>query len=536
MYREYPTFLYYEVLEYGRKSRTDDPLMSVEEILEKHSKIVDEYARKHLGGSIPDENKYQEVKSSESIDERPEITKLLKRIENPKIKAIITVEVQRLSRGDLEDAGRLIKLLRYTNTFVITPTKTYDLRDEYDRDAFERELKRGNEYLEYYKKIQTRGRLASVKEGNYIGSVAPFGYNKTTISDGRKECPTLIENKEEADIVRMIFQWYVNDDIGATEICNRLEDMNIKTKNGKDRWSTQIVFRILENVHYVGCVRWNWRKTVRIIEDQEVKKTRPKAEIGEYLIYDGKHEPIIDQELFDRAQEVRGTKPKPRNDTKLKNPFSGIMFCRCGGNIGYNSYNYENGRFSHAKLKCRNQKKCKCGSVHFDEMIERVCETLKDCIKDFEMRIDSKQDDSHKLHLNLIKNLEEKLEKLERKEILQWEAQYDPDESKRLPQHVFKVLNEKLLKEKAEINDALCTAKKTVPVKVDYRDRVKKFTDALKALENPEIDASIKNQYLKDIIERIEYYRPENKRVHQKGIQGFRCYPEPFEISITLRA
>jgi hypothetical protein len=169
-------------------------------------------------------------------------------------------------------------------------------------------------------------------------------------------------------------------------------------------------------------------------------------------------------------------------------------------------------------------------------MVERVCETLKDCIKDFEMRIDSKQDDSHKLHLNLIKNLEEKLEKLERKEILQWEAQYDPDESKRLPQHVFKILNEKLLTEKAEINDALCTAKKTVPVKIDYRDRVKKFTDALKALENPEIDATIKNQYLKDIIERIEYHRPENKRVHKKGIQGFRCYPEPFEISITLRA
>ena len=154
MYREYPTFHWYEVLKYGRKSRSDDPLLSLEEVLEKHDKILREYAENHLGGPIPEENSYKEVKSSESIDERPEMLRLLKAIESPAIKAILVVEVQRLSRGDLEDAGRLIKLLRYTNTYVITPMKIYDLRDEYDRDAFERELKRGNEYLEYYKKIQ----------------------------------------------------------------------------------------------------------------------------------------------------------------------------------------------------------------------------------------------------------------------------------------------------------------------------------------------------------------------------------------------
>lgn len=38
------------------------------------------------------------------------------------------------------------------------PTKTFDLRNEYDKEAFERELMRGNEYLEYTKKIMSRGR------------------------------------------------------------------------------------------------------------------------------------------------------------------------------------------------------------------------------------------------------------------------------------------------------------------------------------------------------------------------------------------
>ena len=145
IYKEYPVFYNYKVKKYGRKSRFDDPLLSVDEVLEKHNKMLDEYAEKYLGGPIPEENTYVEIGSGESLKDRPEITRLLKDIEDPEVQAILVVDVQRLSRGDLEDAGRLIRLLRYTNTYVITPMKTYDLRDEYDREAFERELKRGND-------------------------------------------------------------------------------------------------------------------------------------------------------------------------------------------------------------------------------------------------------------------------------------------------------------------------------------------------------------------------------------------------------
>lgn len=207
MYREIPTFYNYETLEYDRKSRLDDPLMSVEEVLEKHGRLLDDYANKYLSGSIPEENKFKEVGSGESIDSRPEMLRLLKAVENPKIKAVLVIDVQRLSRGDLEDAGRLIRILRYSNTYVITPYKIYDLRDEYDRDAFERELKKGNEYLEYFKKIQKRGKIDGVMAGNYVGSVAPFGFDRLSIKDGKKDCFTLIENKEQADIVRLIFEF-----------------------------------------------------------------------------------------------------------------------------------------------------------------------------------------------------------------------------------------------------------------------------------------------------------------------------------------
>ena len=132
-----------EVIDYLRKSRTDDPLLTVEEVLARHEAILDEWAERNLGAKVPEENKFREIVSGETIADRPQVQEVLRLIESPKIKAILIVEVQRLSRGDLEDCGRLIKLLRYTNTLVITPQKTYDLRDEYDRDSFERELKRG---------------------------------------------------------------------------------------------------------------------------------------------------------------------------------------------------------------------------------------------------------------------------------------------------------------------------------------------------------------------------------------------------------
>lgn len=543
MYKEYPKFYNYETLDYGRKSRSDDPLLSLEEVLEKHDKIIEEYAEKYLGGPIPEENKYREVGSAESLDSRPEILRLLKAVESPKIKAVAVVEVQRLSRGDLEDAGRLIRILRYTNTHVITPMKIYDLRDDYDRDAFERELKRGSEYLEYFKKIQARGRLASVKEGNYIGSVAPYGFDRTTVTEGKKTCHTLKERKDQADVVRMVFNWYCNEDIGVTAICRRLEELRVKTKSGGSNWKPSIIFSMLENVHYIGCVRWNWRKTIKIIEDQEIKKLRPKAKVDEYLIFEGKHDGIINEELFYKAREIKGKRHRTPLNLSLQNPFSGIMYCKCGAKIGYNTYRRNGVEYAPPKLVCNNQVHCKSGSANFYEVYAEICKILRECIEDFELRIENNQDDSVKLHRDLVIRLETKLKELEQKEVDQWDAQYDPDPAKRMPPHIFQKLNEKLLAEKEEINKALAKAKDSMPKQINYREEKMKFTDALNALTDEYVDAKVKNQYLKNIITKIEYERGETIRVTSENAaeydhdfsKGLQWYTPPYKIKLKLK-
>lgn len=502
-YYDYSQFKADEILVYLRKSRTDDPLLSVEEVLQKHETILDEWAEKNLGAKIPEENRFREVVSGETISDRPEVQKVLRLIESPKIKAILIVEIQRLSRGDLEDAGRLIKLLRYTNTLVITPQKTYDLRDEYDRDYFERELKRGNEFLEYQKKIMQRGKLLSVSQGNYCQSKPPYGYDKAWITEGKRKCPTLAINEEEANVVRMIFDMYVNQDLGRPTICNRLNEMGIKPPNG-ERWSPYAMKDLLENVHYIGKVKWNWRKTVTIVEDSEIVKTRPKAKIGEYLIYDGKHEAIISEELFNKAREKQGRNHRAKATTKVRNPFASILWCQCGRAMRLATYKSHN---SPSRLVCIDQPHCHTGSCTYDEMVDVVAAVLRECIAEFETRTQNDTGDAMKLHEKLLKTLEKKMQELEAKEIAQWEAQANPDPSQRMPAHIFKMLNEKLLKEKDEIKEAMCNARKSMPDPIDYDEKRILFTEALDALLDSEATAEKKNKFLKRCIEKITYYR-----------------------------
>lgn len=525
-----------EVIDYLRKSRSDDPLLTVEEVLSKHESILDEWAEKHLNGKVPEKNKFREVVSGETLKERPEIQKILRLIESPKYKAVKVVEPQRLTRGDLEDIGHLMKLLKLTNTLVITPQRIYNLRDEYDWDAFERELKRGNDYLEYTKKILNRGKLLAVSQGNYIATYPPYGFDKITIEDGKKKCPTLKENPEQADVVRLIFDLYVNKNMGTQRICNYLEELGIKPPRGEHWSATYIRKDLISNVHYIGKVRWNWKKTVHIVEDGVIRKTRPRAKIGEYLIYDGKHTGIVDEDIFNAAQEKKGKNPRYPAKRKVANPLAGLLFCECGRIMSLRPYPNAKPRYI-----CPDKRHCKNGSCACGDLDKQICEVLKECISDFEIRIKNDEGDSLKLHVNLMKTLEKRLKELKAKELSQWEAQSDPDPEKRMPPEIFKQLNAKLLKEKEEIQQALCKAQDSMPEPVNYKEKVCRFREALEALENPDVSAEEKNRLLKACIEKIIYSREELKRVKRENGKytpirdGGGWSNPPIKIDVQLR-
>ena len=507
-----------EVIVYLRKSRSDDPALTVEEVLEKHEMRLQEWAQTNLGGAIPEENILREVVSGETIDDRPEMLRLLALIESPKYQAVLIVEPQRLSRGDLEDAGRIIKLFRYTNTLICTPPITYDLRNEYDRDNFERELKRGNEFLEYQKKIMLRGREQSVKQGNFIGSIAPYGYKKIVVMEGKKKCHTLEIVEEQAEVVRMVFDMYVNQNMGRVNIARYLNDLNIKAPKG-GLWKQDGIKDMLENEHYIGKVRWNWRKTVKVVEDGEILAKRPKTEIGEYMVYDGKQEPIISEEMFYAARAKQGRNHKAKAKTKVRNPLAGLVYCQCGRAMSLRTYKRDGVERSAPRLLCDNQAYCKTSSCLYDEIIVRVIDVLEQCIKDFEVRIKNNDDDSIKHHATLMKRLKAKHEELRKKELAQWEKYTEEN----MPKEIFDVLNQKVLKEKEEVQQALCKAAESIPERIDYEEKFYRFKDALEALKDPEVPAAKKNALLKSCIERIDYNRAKAERL--KRTTGSRRKP-----------
>jgi hypothetical protein len=269
-------------------------------------------------------------------------------------------------------------------------------------------------------------------------------------------------------------------------------------------------------------VKWNWRKTVTIVEDSEIINTRPKARIGEYLIYEGRHDGIISEELFKAAQEKQGRNHRAKPNTKVRNPLASILFCKCGRAMSLRTYKKKDGTERNPpRLLCDGQVHCKSGSVLYDEMIDRVAAILQQCIEDFEIRLQNDTGDSAKLHAKLIKNLEKKMKELQAKELSQWEAQSDPDPEKRMPQHIFKQLNEKLLKEKEEVHQALCKAYESMPEPVNYEEKIKLFSDALAALRDPNVEAAEKNKLLKRCIARIEYSREKPQRIASKQVKYY---------------
>ena len=514
-----------EILLYSRKSRTDDPTKTVEEVLANHEQMMDEWVERNLPGQgrIPEANRYREVVSGETLDSRPAVKEVLRRMESTAIKALLIVEPQRLSRGDLEDIGRLVKLLRYTNTLVITVQYTYDLRDERDRDMFERELKRGNEFLEYQKKIQQNGRLLAVQNGYFIGQHAPYGYNKVVYKEGKKKCHTLEINPEQAPVVKMIFEMY-RDGYGSHAIARELNKMGLKTGKG-NKWVAESLARIRVNEHYLGKTVWNRRQTIKTVEDGEIVISRPMA--SDYLVFPGKHPAIIEQELFDAVQAIRGHIPPNKGKTKHANPFAGLVFCQCGRSMSRRTYKDKEGKERNApRLLCDDQVNCRTPSCTEDEMLAQVADTLQDAINDFELQIKTNGNDTSALHKQLVEQHERRLEELNALEVSQWEK-YTLEE---MPKHVFDLLNQKVLAEKAEVQQALCTMKDSVPEPVDYEKKKALFSSALATLMDPEAPIKDKNLLLKQCIDRIVYDRKKKEGGNRRW-----GTPEPLELDVHLR-
>ena len=501
MWKEPPKFKPEEILVYLRKARSDVPALTVEEVLKNHEIKLHEWEDRNLSEKIPEENWYREVASGESLSERQEFQKILGKLELPEVKAILCTECQRISRGDMEECGRIMNLIRYSNVFIITPYKTYDLSDEYDRDGFKRELERGNDYLEYFKRIQKRGIELSISSGNYLGRVAPFGYKKIRVLEGKRWCPTLEVVPDQARIVKQIFEWYA-EGMGCHSIVTKLHEMGYKNASGSTKWCVSSIKAMIRNEHYIGKIRYYYRVKKRNVVNQQIVKSVERQE--DYLLHEGKHEAIIDEELFYRANNRRVNMPRYKKSTELVNPLATFFYCSCGGCMDYKfdrDVVDEEGRRKR-RYACSHKRYCRTPSVKEDLIFNDVITALKKEVKNFEVKVKANDDSIYKAHQEHIDYLKTKLAEAEKKELALWEKYAEG-----MPKQIFQKLLEKNNGDKEVYEKALEKAYKDIPKKVDYEDKICNFHAAIDALNDKSISAEQKNRLLRACIEKIIYTR-----------------------------
>lgn len=481
---------------YLRKSRADGEQETVEAVLQRHEKILQEHALKSFGHLIPEEHIFREVVSGETIQDRPMMRQLLESIQSEDVTAVLVVDPQRLSRGDLRDCGTVIRAFQYTDTIVSTPQKNYNLSDKYDRKFLEMELMRGNDYLEYVKEIMLRGRIASVSEGNFIGSQPPYGYDKVKVGKSY----TLAENAE-SDVVRLIFDLYVNQNLGWTKICQQLNELGIKPRKSP-YWVPATVHDILQNPVYIGKIRWNWRKTIKKYENGEITKSRPKSPKENWIMVDGKHPPLISEELFQAAQEKHGKHPRIKKETKLINIFAGICRCECGAAMVTRPSSK-----AQLRLMCSHQTHCHNKSVIYAEYQAEVVRLLNESIAEMQAIYQNGNDTTIKLQTDVIGNLKKELLEIEK----QQDKLYDLLERGIYSESVFVQRNAALADRRSATNKAIEAAMAVQTQAIDYHERIVRLSEVVQCIESDDMTPKAKNDLLRAVIHKIDYSRKMDK-------------------------
>ena len=493
---------------YLRKSQKDNVVKdeTVEETLERHEQQLQEYALKEFGHYIEPDYIYREVVSGgEELSERTEFVKVLKLVEEGKVSHCLFLDTARISRTGIYGAGDIINIFYYTNTLICTPTKTYDLSDEYDKKFLEMELLQSAEFLSYIKKIFKRGREHSVKNlGLYIGSVAPYGYDRKKLDKGYT-----LEANEDAKAVRLIFDLCLEGK-GSMVIANHLNELDIKPAKN-DEWTNSMVKTILYNITYAGMLTNGKRKIVKKIKNGKVVKTRPVNEEAE--VYKGLHTGIVTLEEFYEAQRTLKSHPSSKvpKTKELKNPLSGLIFCsKCSRSMQRKHQKSKRG----ADLFCA-LKSCNNVSNLLEEVEHAILSKLEAHLKDFNHFLDNYEEETKKLvtgNLKTIKSIQKDIDKLK----LRLDSVMEAYELKDYTREQF-------LKRKKEIENQIeeLSIKKQQLEKNKQEDKIIRYKKAIPKLSlcvNNYDSLSIenKNKLLKTIIDKVIYTKTEKSTKKNK--------------------
>lgn len=269
-------------------------------------------------------------KSGKSIAGRPEFAQMLQDVADDRdgVDYILVFKLSRFGRN----AADVLNSLQYIQDFGVNLICVEDGIDS-SKDSGKLTITVLSAVAEIEREnilVQTmEGRKQKAREGKWNGGVAPFGYNTDSKGD------TLIIEPDEAEIVKIIYDKYVNEELGIDMICNYLNQHGYEKRKTRDfelnYFTRGLIVNILDNPVYTGKIAYGKSKT------QKVKGTRDqyqRVKTDDYLLADGRHEAIISESLWEAAQQKRKENSVKWNKThslEHEHILSGVVKCPlCG--------------------------------------------------------------------------------------------------------------------------------------------------------------------------------------------------------------
>lgn len=265
-------------------------------------------------------------------------------IERREFDLIITREVSRFARNTV-DALQWTRKLKAAGIGVYFVSDNIDTSD----DSSDGELRLSiMATLAQDESRKTSNRVkAGLKvtraNGMILGTGNVLGYDRT----GRNE---FVINPVQAETVRRIFELYL-DGYGVKRIKTILEKEYRKTATGNDRWQITSISRALSNPMYMG-----YQYQQQSVSDGYLTQKRVKKDKGEYILVKAKHEPIVSEAVYRKAQELKNERltwdvnERSIGRKEVKDIWAKKLVCACGSS--YKSYNWRNDTYGYT---CNNQ-------------------------------------------------------------------------------------------------------------------------------------------------------------------------------------
>ena len=413
--------------------------------------------------------------SGKNIKDRPALKELLSDAKAGKFDMVISWKINRVSRK-LEDVLKIVNLLEKNNITFKSYSEPFETdtpagRMQFQMMALIGEFERGT-----IAQNVKMGMIAKAKSGNWCGGRV-LGYDlvpNNSPEEEKKGKNKLEINEKEAEIVRFIFNEYSKGK-GYKAITNKMNKLGYKTKKGNN-FSVGSIRDILTNPVYIGEIRYNVRQNW---SEKRRRNINPNP-----IRVKGKHEAIIDRELWDKVQLIlESKKGKPSRIYDGEYPLTGILRCpKCGAGMVISRTTNTLADGSKKRIAyycCGNWKNkgtsvCNSNTIRVDKANEYVFKKIEELVSNEAMikavvkNINKERKDKVKPAKRLLGDIDKELEKLDKRKRKIFEAYEDDILTKEEFQTRKNELNEKIRILEEEKKPLLNTISEEVSEEIPY--------------------------------------------------------------------